>query len=106
MTEKVTEQEDKEDTMEESNEDDDDGTRTENEGIKNQESGMEVEPREADSQTVSVQILDQLLFSILSTLQKISRTCSVLRGSTHCDVMNQIWGEFTIKIFVPVLPPS
>ena len=101
VTEEVTEQEDKdgeeegEDRMEESNEDGDDGTGTENEGIKNRESGMDVEQSEADSQTATVRILDQLLFSILSTLRKTFSTCSVLQGSTHSDVMNQIWSEFT-----------
>ena len=100
MTE-MTKQEDEngeegEGGMEESNDDDDDATGTENEGIENGESGMEVEPPEADSQAATVRILDQLLFSILSTLRKICSVCSVLRDSTHCEIMNQIWGEFIL----------
>ena len=95
MTEEVPEQKSngdgKEDGMEEGNEDGDTGT-------ENGESGMEVEPSEADSQATTIQILDHLLFSILSTLRKICGVCSVLRGSTHCEVMNQIWGEFILSI--------
>ena len=96
MTEKVTEQEDKgdykgEDGMEVSNEGGDGDT-----GTEIGESGMEVEPSEADSQAATVRILDQLLFSVLSTLRKICGVCSVLQGSTHCEIMNQIWGEFIL----------
>ena len=99
MIEKMAEQEDKEDSkgedgMEESNEDGNGGTGTEKGGLENGESGMEVELSEADSQAATVQLLDQLLFSILSTLRKICSVCPVLRGSTHCELMNQIWGEF------------
>ena len=91
MIEKMAEQEDKEDSKGEGGmeEDGNGDTRTEN-----GESGMEVEPPEADSQAATVQLLDQLLFSILSTLRKICSVCPVLRGSTHCELMNQIWGEF------------
>lgn len=96
-TEEVTEQkingDGKGDGMEEGNEDGDGDT-----GTENKESGMEVEPSEADSQAATIQILDQLLFSILSTLRKICGVCSVLRSSTHCEVMNQIWGEFILSI--------
>ncbi|MCG8620997.1 MAG: hypothetical protein MJE68_03200, partial [Proteobacteria bacterium] len=82
-----------EDGTEEGNEDGDGGI-----GTENGESGMEVEPSEADSQAATVQMLDHLLFSILSTLRKICGVCSVLRGSTHCEVINQIWGEFILSI--------
>ena len=95
----MTKQEDRQEGeggMEQSNEDGDDATGTENEGIENGESGMEVEPSEADSQAATIRMLDQLLFSILSTLQKICSVCSVLRGSIHCEIMNQIWGEFVL----------
>ena len=103
MTEEVAaaEQEEKEgeDGMEESNEDSNNATGTENGKIKDGESGMEVESSEAttsqtDSQATNVRLLDQLLFSVLSTLRKICSVCSVLRGSTYCQIMNQIWGEF------------
>ena len=36
--------------------------------------------------------LDHLLFSTLSTLEKICSACSVIRGSTYCDHMNHLWG--------------
>ena len=36
--------------------------------------------------------LDHLLFSTLSTLEKICGACSVIRGSTYCDHMNHLWG--------------
>ena len=92
ITKMMTEQEDKgEDGMKDSNEDDNGDT-----GTENGESGMEVEPPEADSQAVTVQILDQLLFSVLSTLRKICSVCPVMRGSTYCEIMNQIWGKFVL----------
>jgi hypothetical protein len=69
-------------------------------GTENGVSGMEVESSETDSQAATVQILDQLLFSVLSTLRKICDVCSVLRGSTHCEVMNQIWGEFILTMIL------
>ena len=96
------ERDEEEDGQEQSREDGDDGT-----GAENGESGMEVEASEADSQADTVRILDQLLFSILSTLRKICGVCLVLRGSTHFEIMNRIWGKYIIGILLnrPLPPP-
>ena len=73
-------------------------------GTENGESEMDVEqsatevPSEKssklDSQKSNVGIMDQLLFSCLTTLRKICTECSVLRCPTHCETMNMIWSKY------------
>ena len=45
----------------------------------------EEEDREAD--------MDHLLFSTLSTLEKIYSECSIIRVSTYQEQLNELWGE-------------
>ena len=75
---------------------DGDATGMKSERIENGESEMDVE-QSADSESQSthnsVGVFDQLLFSSLSTLRKICIQCSIMRGSTYCEIMNRIWGE-------------
>ena len=73
---------------------------------ENGESEMDVEqseieePSNLDSRKSNVGIMDQLLFSCLSTLRKICTECSVLRCPTHCETMNLIWSKYiTIIVF-------
>lgn len=75
------------------------GERTENE-----ESEMDIEPSaelpsesaasSTSSHSASAKLLDHLLFSSLTTLRKICSECSVLRGPTHREDMNRMWGKF------------
>ena len=78
----------------------------EHEAIENGESDMDIEqpaaevqseseePSSAHSEHSGIRIMDQLLFSSLSTLRKICSECPVLGSPTHCETMNVIWGKY------------
>ena len=64
----------------------------EGEKEEDKEEDIEEEEEEAGRPDNMAAALDHLLFSTLSTLEKICGACSVIRGSTYCDHMNNLWG--------------
>ena len=58
------------------------------EGEKEEDKEEEGEERSGNKAAA----LDHLLFSTLSTLEKICGTCSVIRVPSYCDHMNHLWG--------------
>ena len=70
-------------------EEDEEGEKEEDgEGEKEEDKEEEREERSGNKAAA----LDHLLFSTLSTLEKICDACSVIRVPSYCDHMNHLWG--------------
>ena len=79
----------KEEDEEGEKEEDGEGEKEEDEeGEKEEDKEEEREERSGNKAAA----LDHLLFSTLSTLEKICGTCSVIRVPSYCDHMNHLWG--------------
>jgi len=91
--EEEEEKEEKEEQEEEEKEEKEEEEEEKEEEEEEEEEEGEGEEEEQSSPEVTSVALDHLLFTTLSTLEKICTKCSVLRIPIYRDYMNTLWGE-------------